>query len=221
MTSSPYSTELIPILHRILDITADSIRLQQVPNWPRDSLPKSPIVQKLGLIVISTLHPWWLPELEVSYEQFGPYSPILALAFEEMLESGRCEVLEEGQELVVQPTSLEERMDFPEISEKLLNNLISISITPVLTQFECIEMFSIVAVEHNLLLKKQGILRRKLFLGDHLQERLVTRVIARMYHIPHLNDFILDRGISYAYCFVKEMIEAFYEALTVVTNSKM
>lgn len=48
MSKNKFSLELTPILHRILAIASSSINLHQVPNWPRDSLPKSPIVHKLG-----------------------------------------------------------------------------------------------------------------------------------------------------------------------------
>ena len=112
--NTTYDQELQPIFHRILDVSESVIHLQQVPNWTRDSLPKSPIVQKLGLIILPVFYPWWCRELEISYEQFGPYSPVIATVFEEMLEQGQCVLREDYLE--VQPVSFEEKAVFPEIT---------------------------------------------------------------------------------------------------------
>ena len=166
-----YDYELMPILHRILDVSAKTIHLSQVPNWPRDSLPKSPIVQKLGLIIIPVLYPWWCRDLEIEYEQFGPYSPIIANVFEEMLLQGQCSIQEEFLE--VQPTSFEEKSNFPEITELIIQKLLSYSNNPILTQFECIELFSIISVEHESLLRSMKILRRMTAITDEQKKILI------------------------------------------------
>ena len=100
-----YTHELLPILHRILDVSGSAIHLQQIPNWPRDSLPKSPMIQKLGLIVIPILYPWWCRDLEINYEQFGPYSPVIATVFNTMLDQGVCSVVNDTIDVL--PVSFE------------------------------------------------------------------------------------------------------------------
>ena len=115
MASRKFSLELTKILHRILDVSADKISLQQIPNWPRDSLPKSPLVHKLGLIVIPILYPWWSQNLDIQYEQFGPDSNCISDFFEELLEDKKCRIIE--NEMIIQPPSMEEVVTFPEITE--------------------------------------------------------------------------------------------------------
>lgn len=205
-----YGHELQPILHRILEASAQTIHLGMVPNWPRDSLPKSPIVQKLGLIVISSLYPWWCRDLEIEYEQFGPYSAVLADVFEKMLEDGQCLINEDYLEVV--PSSFEEKNDFPEITELFIQKLISYSNNPVLEEFETIELFSIIAVEHEALCREMRILRRITSLTTDQKKKLISRTLQRMRTIPHLNSFILERGKNYALYFISETIDAFYEA---------
>ena len=207
-----YNHELLPILHRILDVSAQAIHLEQVPNWPRDSLPKSPIVQKLGLIVIPIFYPWWSHQLEIEYEQFGPYSPVIASVFEEMLEQGQCIINENYLE--VGPPSFEEQINFPEITELFIQKLLSNSVNPILTQFEMIELFSIIAVEQEELFRSLKILRRMTYITDEQKKRLLLKVIKRMIDIPHLQAFIQERGTEYAKNFVAETIEAFYEAIS-------
>ncbi len=207
-----YDYELMPILHRILDVSAKTIHLSQVPNWPRDSLPKSPIVQKLGLIVIPILYPWWCRDLEIEYEQFGPYSPIIASVFEEMLTQEQCSIHEEFLE--VQPSTFEEKNNFPEITELLIQKLISYSNNPILTQFECIELFSIISVEQEAFFRSMKILRKMTIITDRQKKLLLRRVFRRMKEIPHLNGFINERGSVYASKFISETIDAFYEAFT-------
>ena len=34
-------------------------------NWYRNSIPKSPIIQKLGLIVIPLIFPYWFKDMEI------------------------------------------------------------------------------------------------------------------------------------------------------------
>ena len=210
-----YDYELLPILHRILDVSAKTIHLTQIPNWPRDSLPKSPIVQKLGLIVIPLLYPWWSRDLELEYEQFGPYSPVIASVFEEMLVQGQCSIYEEFME--VQPTSLEEKSTFPEITELFIQKLLSYSNNPILTQFETIELFSIISVEQEGLLRSMKILRRMTVLSEEQKKLLIRRVFRRMKEIPHLNSFINERGSVYASKFILETIDAFYDAFSNLT----
>lgn len=206
-----YDYELMPILHRILDVSAKTIHLTQIPNWPRDSLPKSPIVQKLGLIIIPLLYPWWSRDLEIEYEQFGPYSPVIASVFEEMLVQGQCSIHEEFLE--VQPTSLEEKSTFPEITELFIQRLLSYSSNPILTQFETIEIFSIISVEQEALLRSMKILRRMTILSEEQKKLLIRRVFKQMKNIPHLNSFINERGSLYASKFISETIDAFYESI--------
>lgn len=205
-----YDYELMPMLHRILDVSAKTIHLSQVPNWPRDSLPKSPIVQKLGLIIIPILYPWWCRDLEIEYEQFGPYSPIIASIFEEMLLQKQCSIHEEFLE--VNPSSFEEKSNFPEITEIIVHKLLSYSNNPVLTQFECIELFSIISVEQEALFRSMKILRRMTLISGEQKRLLLKRVFRRMKEIPHLNSFINERGSYYASRFIFETIDAFYEA---------
>lgn len=207
-----YDQELIPIMHRILDVSAKTIHLEQVPNWPRDSLPKSPIIQKLGLIVIPVLYPWWCRDLEIEYEQFGPYSPIISEVFEEMLQQGQCSIQEDFLE--VQPSSFEERSNFPEITELIIQKLISYSTNPILTQFETIELFSIISVEQEELFRSMKILRRMVSISEENKKILSKRVFKRMRTIPHLNSFINERGSLYASKFISETIDAFYDAIT-------
>ena len=214
-----YDQELLPILHRILDVSAKTIHLEQVPNWPRDSLPKSPIIQKLGLIVIPLLYPWWCRDLEIEYEQFGPYSPIIASVFEEMLSQGQCSVQEDNLE--VQPTSFEEKSIFPEITELLIQKLLSYSNNPILTQFETIELFSIISVEQENLFRSMKILRRMTNITDEQKKILIKRVFRRMREIPHLNSFINERGSLYSSRFISETIDAFYEAMIGISGEKM
>ena len=210
-----YDEELLPIVHRILDVSAKTIHLEQVPNWPRDSLPKSPIIQKLGLIVIPVLYPWWCRDLEIEYEQFGPYSPIIANVFEEMLQQGQCSIREDFLE--VQPTSLEEKTNFPEITELLVQKLLSYSNNPVLTQFETIELFSIISVEQEALFRSMKILRRMTTITEDKKKVLIKRVFRKMRDIPHLNSFINERGSLYSSKFISETIDAFYEAVSNLT----
>ena len=151
-----YNQELLPILHRILDASAQTIHLNQVPNWPRDSLPKSPIIQKLGLIIIPILYPWWCRDLEIEYEQFGPYSPIIANVFEEMLSLGQCSISEDFLE--VQPSSFEEKSVFPEITELIIQKLLSYCNNPILSEFETIELISIISVEQESLCRSMKFL---------------------------------------------------------------
>ena len=214
-----YDQELLPILHRILDVSAKTIHLEQVPNWPRDSLPKSPIVQKLGLIIIPVLYPWWCNDLEIEYEQFGPYSPIIANVFEEMLQQGQCSI--HADYLEVQPTSFEEKSNFPEITELVIQKLLSYSNNPILTQFETIELFSIISVEQQALFRSLMILRRMTTISDDQKKVLIKRVFRKMREIPHLNSFIHERGTLYTSKFISETIDAFYNAVTGITNDKM
>lgn len=215
-----YEYELMPILHRILDVSSNTnIHLNQVPNWPRDSLPKSPIVQKLGLIIIPILYPWWCRDLEIEYEQFGPYSPIIASVFEEMLTQGQCSIQEEF--LDVQPATFEEKSAFPEITELIIHKLLSYSNNPILTQFECIELFSIISVEQEQLFRSMKILRRMTVISDDLKKNLIKRVFRRMREIPHLNSFINERGSLYASKFISETIDAFYESVTNLSFEKL
>ena len=214
--SDKYENELLPILHRILDVSGTAIHLQNVPNWPRDSLPKSPIVQKLGLIVIPVLFPWWCRELEINYEQFGPYSTVLASVWQQLLDQGQCLVVEE--QLEIQPASFEEKSNFPEITELFIQKLISYSSNPILTQFETIELFSILAVEQEALLRSQKILRRMNYIPEQLRKKLLQRVYQKMLNIPHFNAFISERGKDYAMNFIEDLLEAFYDAVP-STNS--
>ena len=214
-----YDYELMPILHRILDVSAKTIHLSQVPNWPRDSLPKSPIVQKLGLIIIPILYPWWSRHLEIEYEQFGPYSPIIASVFEEMLTQGQCSIQEDYLE--VQPASFEEKTNFPEITELIIQKLLSYSNNPILTQFECIELFSIISVEQELLFRSMKILRRMTSITEEQKRMLIKKVFKRMKTIPHLNSFINERGSIYASKFISETIDAFYEAISNIIIDKL
>ena len=206
-----YSQELTPILHRILDVSANKIQLHQIPNWPRDSLPKSPIVQKLALITIPILYPWWAKELEIETEQFGPYSPILAESFLELLDNEKCSV--QKDELVVQPSTLEEIVCFPEITELLIQTLVTSSINPVLTQFENLELFSIISVEHEKFFRERGILRRMLSPTLKQQDIILNRVLDRMHEIPHFKAFIDERGLRYAQIYIDEAINWFYTAI--------
>lgn len=214
-----YDHELLPIVHRILDVSAKTIHLEQVPNWPRDSLPKSPIVQKLGLIIIPVLYPWWCRDLEIEYEQFGPYSPIIANVFEEMLQQGQCTIQEDYLE--VQPTSFEEKTNFPEITELIIQKLLSFSNNPVLTQFETIELFSIISVEQESLFRSLKILRRMTSIGEEHKKTLIKKVFRKMREIPHLNSFINERGSLYSSKFISETIDAFYDAITGLTAEKL
>ena len=216
MTQS-YENELVPILHRILDVSAKTIHLNQVPNWPRDSLPKSLIIQKLGLIAIPVLYPWWSRELEIEYEQFGPFSPVLNFAFEQLLENGKCAVIE--NELEIQPMTIEEINDFPEISELFIQKIISYSNNPILSEFECLEIFSIISVEQEQLFRKLKILRRMTSLTNEHKKLLTKRVIKKMNEIPHLNSFIVERGLHYAMQFISETIDAFYHAIALTIKS--
>ncbi|MHA2365839.1 MAG: hypothetical protein ACXAC7_17910 [Candidatus Hodarchaeales archaeon] len=216
---SIFSNEFVPILHRILDLS-ETIRLQQLPNWPRDSMPKSPIAQKLGLIFIPLLYPWWVEKMEIEYEQFGPFSPAIATAFDEIIETGRGEL--NGNELIIQPTSIEERTDFPEITEGLMIDLITKCKSPIISQFECLEIMSIISVEHVRLLRKNGILRRKLSIPtETMQKQLYKEVFKRMRGIPHLAYFIEKRGILYAYEFIKEVAEEFYASFECIQVNKV
>ena len=212
-----YENELLPILHRILEVSADAIHLQNVPNWPRDSLPKSPIVQKLGLIVIPLFYPWWCRELEINYEQFGPYSTVLASAWQQLLDQSQCLVVEDTLE--VQPSSFEEASNFPEITELFIQKLISYSQNPIFTQFETLELFSIIAVEQETLLRSQKILRRMNYIPAELQKKLLHRIYHKMLDIPHFNAFISERGKDYALNFITESIDAFYEAVPIDSDN--
>ena len=214
-----YDYELMPILHRILDVSARTIHLSQVPNWPRDSLPKSPIVQKLGLIIIPILYPWWCRDLEIEYEQFGPYSPIIASIFEGMLQTGQCSIQEEFLE--VQPTTFEEKSTFPEITELVIQKLLSYSNNPILTQFECIELFSIISVEQEAFFRSMKILRRMTIINEDHKKVLIKKVFRRMKEIPHLNSFINERGSIYTTKFISETIDAFYEAISNISIDKL
>ena len=214
-----YNQELLPILHRILDASAQTIHLNQVPNWPRDSLPKSPIIQKLGLIIIPILYPWWCRDLEIEYEQFGPYSPILASVFEEMLSQGQCSISEEFLE--VQPSSFEEKSVFPEITELIIQKLLSFCNNPILSEFETIELFSIISVEQETLCRSMKILRRMTQLSADQKKILIKRVFRRMKEIPHLNSFIIERGSLYVSKFISESIDAFYDAFIQFNSEKL
>ena len=206
-----YTHELLPILHRILDASGSAIHLQQIPNWSRDSLPKSLMIQKLGLIITPILYPWWCRDLEINYEQFGPNSPVIATIFDTMLDQGVCSVTEDTMEVL--PVSFEESSCFPEITELFIQHLIKFSTNPILTQFETIELFSIISVEQEALLRSMKILRRMTAIPTELQTKLLQRVIYKMTSIPHLQAFMQERGNEYTKKFISELIETFYEGL--------
>ena len=209
--NNQYEHELVPLIHRILDVSANAIHLGLVPNWPRDSIPKSPIVQKLALIVLPVLYPWWSRELEIEYEQFGPYSPVVGSVFKELVEQGQCAIREDYLE--VGPASFDERINFPEITELFVQQLINYSSNPVLTQFETIEVFSIIAVEQEAYFRSLKVLRRMTYVTEEQKKAIIKRVIQRMEDIPHLRSFIQERGEKYAKKFISETIDAFYDAL--------
>ena len=158
-------------------------------------------------------YPWWCRDLEISYEQFGPYSPVIATVFENMLEQGQC-ILREGY-LEVQPVSIEEKFVFPEITELFIQKLLSYSLNPILCQFETLEVFSIISVEQEAMFRFLKILRRMNDLDDDQRTRLIQRVLQRMEMIPHLHSFIQERGLTNTKQFLSEMIDSFYEALNV------
>ena len=200
-----FSKELTTILHLILDVSADKISLQQIPNWPRDSLPKSPLVHKLGLIVIPILYPWWFQDLDIHYEQFGPVSNSISYSFEELLEDRRCQIKE--NEMVVLPPSLEEVGNFPQITELLVEKIINSSINPILTQFENLELFSIISVEQASYFAEQNIKRQMFFTKGEDRKLIGKRVFKRMREIPHLDTFIDERGKGSASKYVFEVID--------------
>ena len=206
-----YTHELLPIVHRILDVSGSAIHLQQIPNWPRDSLPKSPMIQKLGLIVIPILYPWWCRDLEINYEQFGPYSPVIATVFNTMLDQGVCSVVNDTIDVL--PVSFEESSTFPEITELFIQHLLRFSTNPILSQFETIELFSIISVEQEALFRSMRILRRMTVIPFELRSKLLQRVLYRMSTIPHLQAFMLERGNEYTKKFLTELIDTFYEGL--------
>ncbi len=207
-----YNNELLPLIHRILDIAANNIHLQYVPSWPRDSLPKSPIVQKLILTVLPVFYPWWTRHLEIEYEQFGPYSPIVGSVFEELLEDGQCIIA--GDSLEVGPASFDEQANFPEITEIFIQYLINYCTNPILTQFETIEVFSIIAVEQEPFFRSIKVLRRMSYVTEEQKKKVISRVMKKMLDIPHLRSFIHDRGDTYARNFVSDTIDAFYDAIS-------
>jgi hypothetical protein len=212
-----FSKELTTIIHRILDVCADKIQLQQVPNWPRDSLPKSPLVHKLSLIVIPILYPWWTQNLDLHYEQFGPVSNYVTECFEELLEEKKCQVVD--NQMLVQPPSLEEKATFPEITEIFLDKIIRSSNNPILTQFENLELFSIISVEQAQYFADQEIRRQMFSITEKDRIDIGKRVFKRMREISHLDAFINDRGSKSASNYVLEAIDWFYEAVSLSVNS--
>lgn len=202
----------MPILHVILDCAGENIKLQQLTNWYRNSIPKTPIIQKLGLIIIPLIFPYWFRDMEIEYEQFGPYSTAIAESYQEMLETGRIEIF--NDELIIKPTSFEERSLLPAYIELLIRSIISSTMSPILPQFDLIELFSIISVEHTRLLNENGYLRRMFVLpNNQLKNILCYRILNRMEEIPHLLAFIHDRGQNYVKKFINELVEEFYSIL--------
>lgn len=214
-----YNNELVPLIHRILDVSANIIHLNDVPNWPRDSLPKSPIVQKLALITLPVLYPWWTRLLEIEYEQFGPYSPVVGSVFQELLDQGQCVIQDDSLE--VGPASFDEQANFPEITELFIQHLINYSSNPILSQFETIELFSIIAVEQEAFFRSLKVLRRMMYITEDQKKRISNRVLHRMMDIPHLRSFIQDRGEIYARNFVSDTIDAFYDATRISSKDNL
>ena len=49
-------------------------------------------------MTLPVLYPWWTTHLEIEYERFGPYSPVVGSAFEELLNQGQCFISEDTLE---------------------------------------------------------------------------------------------------------------------------
>ena len=92
---------------------------------------------------------------------------------------------------------------------------------PILTQFECIELFSIISVEQEAFFRSMKILRRMTIINEDHKKVLIKKVFRRMKEIPHLNSFINERGSIYATKFISETIDAFYEAISNISIDKL
>ena len=89
----------------------------------------------------------------------------------------------------------------------------------MLTQFENLELFSIISVEQEAYFRDRGILRRILSLDLIQEKRIRNRVLNRMKEIPHFNAFIQERGMRYSKMYVSEAMEWFYDTISVSLGS--
>lgn len=207
--------DLKRLVHLVLDLSANNINLNQLPNWSRESIPKTPIIQKLGLIAISLFYPLLYSKIEINDENFGPHSPQITEATKELIEVGDCIIYDDegfSGQLVVKPTTYSERREFLEIFN-FLQDLIDIAQTSCLSQFEFFEIFSVIAVEHASFLAKQDIFRRKFDIKFNHQIQICKSVFSRLKKYPHLYSFIKEHGEDCTYDLVQEIVYEFYSLL--------